>query len=106
MKRRSPPVSSQMLFRMPGCLLSRRSMTSLTVPASTSTISAPAVCFRSGVGMTTLRDMSLSLVGLNKKPHAKRHGVFSQILTDCLAVFYVEEVALNRHVAIGFHKIQ
>src|SRR5690349_8996699 len=60
MKRRSPPVSSQMLLRIPGCLLSRRSMTSLTVPASTSTISAPAVCLRSGVGITTLSDMSHS----------------------------------------------
>src|SRR5436190_10002291 len=60
MKRRSPPVSSQMLLRIPGCLLSSRSMTSFTVPASTSMISAPAVCFRSGVGITTLSDMSHS----------------------------------------------
>src|SRR5688572_23496420 len=57
MKRRSPPESSQTLFRIPGNLLSRRSITSFTVPASTSTTSAPPVCFLRGVGMTTLSDM-------------------------------------------------
>src|SRR5262245_58300790 len=61
MKRRKPPDSSQTLFRIPGNLFSRRSMTSLTVPASTSTTSAPPVCLRRGVGITTLSDMSGSL---------------------------------------------
>src|SRR6188508_1001032 len=60
MKRRSPPESSQTLFRIPGNLLSSRSMTSFTVPASTSMTSNPPVCFRSGVGMTTLSDMDNS----------------------------------------------
>src|SRR5688572_10252197 len=58
MKRRSPPESSQTLLRIPGNLFSRRSMTSFTVPASTSTTSAPPVCFRRGVGITTLSDMN------------------------------------------------
>src|SRR5687768_9149527 len=57
MKRRSPPDSSQTLFRIPGNRLSRRSITSFTVPASTSTTSAPPVCFLRGEGMTTLSDM-------------------------------------------------
>src|SRR5713101_7176381 len=57
MKRRSEPLSSQTLARNPGYFESRLSSTSLTVAASTSTVSAPAVNFRSGVGMTTLSDM-------------------------------------------------
>src|SRR5438132_8909797 len=57
MNRRSEPVSSQTLARKPGYFESRLSSTSWTVAASTSTISAPAVNFRSGVGMTTLSDM-------------------------------------------------
>src|SRR5215467_8475740 len=57
MKRRSEPDSSQTLARKPGYFESRWSRTSLTVAASTSTVSAPAVNFRSGVGMTTLSDM-------------------------------------------------
>src|SRR5690349_20234798 len=36
--------------------------------------------------------------GQKKKPHAKRHGAFSKPFRSCLAVFYVEQVALNRHV--------
>src|SRR5262245_49275248 len=57
MKRRRLPESSQTLARIPGNLFSRRSMTSFTVPASTSTTSAPPVCLRRGVGMMTLSDM-------------------------------------------------
>src|SRR6188474_601798 len=57
MKRRSAPASSQTLARKPGYFESRLSSTSLTVAASTSTVSAPAVNLRSGVGMTTLSDM-------------------------------------------------
>src|SRR5437870_2510858 len=57
MNRRSEPVSSQTLARKPGYLESRLSSASFTVAASTSTVSAPAVNFRSGVGMTTLSDM-------------------------------------------------
>src|SRR5262250_817331 len=60
MKRRSPPDSSHTLLRIPGYLFSNRSRTSFTVPASTSTTSAPPVCFRRGVGMTTLSDMGNS----------------------------------------------
>src|SRR5262245_50764586 len=60
MKRRSEPDSSHMLARMPGYFDSRLSITSWTVAASTSTESAPAVNFRSGVGMTTLSDMILT----------------------------------------------
>src|SRR6266545_2396598 len=58
MKRRSEPDSSQTLARKPGYFESRLSSTSLTVAASTSTISAPDVNFRNGVGMTTLSDMA------------------------------------------------
>src|SRR5688572_11881426 len=61
MKRRRPPESSQMLFRIPGNLLSSFSITSRTVPASTSTTSTPAVCLRRGAGITTLSDMGNSL---------------------------------------------
>src|SRR5205823_8766058 len=57
MNRRSDPVSSHTLARKPGYFESRLSSTSWTVAASTSTVSAPAVNFRSGVGMTTLSDM-------------------------------------------------
>src|SRR5204863_9495119 len=57
MKRRSEPDSSQTLARKPGNFESTLSSTSLTVAASTSTVSAPDVNFRSGVGMTTLSDM-------------------------------------------------
>src|SRR5215470_13069456 len=46
-----------MLARMPGYFESRLSSISLMVAASTSTVSAPDVNFRSGVGMTTLSDM-------------------------------------------------
>src|SRR6516164_613605 len=57
MKRRREPVSSQTLARKPGYFASRLSSTSSTVAAWTSTVSAPAVNFRSGVGITTLSDM-------------------------------------------------
>src|SRR5437016_11896031 len=57
MNRRSDPVSSHTLARKPGYFESRLSSTSWTVAASTSTVSAPAVNFRSGVGMVTLSDM-------------------------------------------------
>src|SRR5438128_451077 len=57
MKRRRDPDSSQTLARKPGYFESRLSSTSCTVAASTSTVSAPEVNFRSGVGMTTLSDM-------------------------------------------------
>src|SRR6188474_746696 len=57
MKRRSAPASSQTLARIPGYFDSRLSSTSLMVAASTSTVSAPAVNFLSGVGITTLSDM-------------------------------------------------
>src|SRR5262245_40423761 len=57
MNRRSDPDSSHTLARNPGYLESRLSRTSLMVAASTSTVSAPDVNFRSGVGMTTLSDM-------------------------------------------------
>src|SRR4030095_11682353 len=57
MNRRSEPDSSHTLARNPGYLESRLSSTSLMVAASTSTVSAPAVNFLSGVGMTTLSDM-------------------------------------------------
>src|SRR5437870_6659176 len=57
MNRRSEPVSSHTLARKPGYFESRLSSTSLTVAASTSTVSAPAVNFRRGVGMTTLSGM-------------------------------------------------
>src|SRR6185295_5882906 len=46
-----------MLARKPGYFESRWSSASSTVAASTSTVSAPDVNFRSGVGMTTLSDM-------------------------------------------------
>ena len=36
--------------------------------------------------------------GQMKKPRAKQHGAFSKPFRSCLAVFYVEQVALNRHV--------
>src|SRR5260370_21046041 len=42
---------------MPGYIESRLSSTSWTVAASISTVSAPAVNLRSGVGITTLSDM-------------------------------------------------
>src|SRR4030095_209916 len=57
MKRRRLPESSQTLLRMPGNLLSSLSITSFTVPASTSTTSAPPVCLRSGAGITPLSAM-------------------------------------------------
>src|SRR5215471_7455055 len=57
MKRRSEPDSSHTLARKPGYFESRLSSTSFTVAASTSTVLAPDVNFRSGVGMTTLSDM-------------------------------------------------
>src|ERR1051326_4004774 len=57
MKRRSVPDSSHTLARKPGYFESRLSSTSLTVAASTSTVSAPDVNLRSGVGITTLSDM-------------------------------------------------
>src|SRR6266850_2083544 len=57
MNRRSEPVSSQTLARKPGYFESRLSSTSWTVAASTSTVSAPAVYFRSGAGIMTLSDM-------------------------------------------------
>src|SRR5215813_1311446 len=57
MNRRSEPDSSHTLARNPGYLESRLSRTSLIVAASTSTVSAPDVNFRNGVGMTTLSDM-------------------------------------------------
>src|SRR5262250_45843 len=57
MNRRRDPDSSHTLARKPGYLDSRLSSTSLTVAASTSTVSAPDVNFLSGVGMTTLSDM-------------------------------------------------
>src|SRR2546428_5382307 len=57
MKRRSEPDSSHTLARNPGYFESRLSSTSLMVAASTSTVSAPDVNFRSGVGITTLSDM-------------------------------------------------
>src|SRR6267154_3096639 len=57
MKRRRLPASSQTLARIPGNRASSLSMTSCTDVASISTISAPAVCFRSGAGITTLSDM-------------------------------------------------
>src|SRR6266852_61452 len=57
MNLRSEPLSSQTLARKPGYFESRLSRTSWTVAASTSTVSAPAVNFRNGVGMTTLSDM-------------------------------------------------
>src|SRR5881394_2631861 len=57
MKRRSEPDSSHTLARKPGYFESRLSSTSFTVAASTSTVSAPDVNFRSGVGITTLSDM-------------------------------------------------
>src|SRR5262245_560247 len=57
MKRRREPVSSHTLARKPGYFESRLSSTSLIVAASTSTVSAPAVNFLNGVGITTLSDM-------------------------------------------------
>src|SRR5438128_4264662 len=57
MKRRRDPDSSQTLARKPGYFESRLSSTSCTVAASTSTVSAPEVNMRSGVGMTTLSEM-------------------------------------------------
>src|SRR5262249_16893926 len=57
MNRRRDPDSSHTLARKPGYLDSRLSSTSLTVAASTSTVSAPDVNFLSGVGITTLSDM-------------------------------------------------
>src|SRR5438093_214264 len=64
MKRRSEPDSSQTLARKPGYFESRLSRASLIVAASTSTVSAPDVNFRSGVGMTTLSDMIRTPEGL------------------------------------------
>src|SRR5262245_19328985 len=58
MNRRRDPDSSHTLARKPGYLESRLSSTSLTVAASTSTVSAPDVNFLSGVGITTLSDMA------------------------------------------------
>src|SRR5262245_1951027 len=57
MNRRNEPLSSHTLARNPGYLVSRLSSTCLTVPASTSTSSAPDVNFLSGVGITTLSDI-------------------------------------------------
>src|SRR5262245_4250902 len=57
MNLRREPDSSHTLARRPGYFESRLSSTSLIVAASTSTVSAPAVNFLSGVGMTTLSDI-------------------------------------------------
>src|SRR5687767_6894555 len=55
--RRIEPFSSQTLLRNPGNLESRFSSTCVMVPGSTSTVSAPCVYFRRGVGITTLSDI-------------------------------------------------
>jgi hypothetical protein len=36
--------------------------------------------------------------GKIKSPVPNKHGAFSKPFRSCLAVFYVEQVALNRHV--------
>ena len=41
-----------------------------------------------------------------KKPRAKLARGFFQPLRSCLAVFYVEQVALNRHVYVQKYKEQ
>src|SRR6186997_1271101 len=94
MKRRNPPELSQTLFRIPGNLLSSRSITSLSVPASTSTTSAPPVCFRRGVGMTTLSDMSDSSFHDTFESIDLRVDDIGCVHRDCL--WRLEAVAGNR----------
>src|SRR6267143_3957982 len=93
MNRRSEPVSSHTLARKPGYFESRLSSTSWTVAASTSTVSAPAVNFRSGAGMTTLSDMVCTLECLFESRkfrfddlrwrHIQRLERFQTVSSDC-----------------------
>ena len=41
-----------------------------------------------------------STTGNKKSPVPNKHGAFSKPSRSCLAVFYVEQVALNRHVLV------
>ena len=55
---------------------------------------------------TFLYSLSSLDKGKMKKPRAKLARGFFQPLRSCLAVFYVEQVALNRHVYVQKYKEQ
>jgi hypothetical protein len=48
--------------------------------------------------------VSHRLFAITKKPRAKSSAGLSKKSSDCLAVFYVEQVALNRHASKNLKK--